>query len=60
MQALALTMNPDIEVQCTDPLWAKRRVEHLMGVPRKELNGKSINQLGLDAKNKKAVIYFGE
>ena len=53
-------MNPDIEVQCMDPLWAKRRVEHIMGVPRKELNGKSINQLGLDAKNKKAVIYFGE
>jgi hypothetical protein len=60
MQALAHRMNPDMPVQCMDPLWAKRRVEHLMGVPRKELNGKSINQLGLDAENKKAVIYLGE
>jgi hypothetical protein len=56
MQALALTMNPDIPVQCMDPLWAKHCVEHLMGIPREELDGKSINQLGLDAENKKAVI----
>ena len=53
-------MNPDIEVQCMDPLWTKHGVEHLIGIPREELNGKSINQLRLDAKNKKAVRYFGE
>ena len=60
MQALAKMMNPDMPVQSTDPLWAKHCVERLMGIPREELNGKSINQLGLDAENKKAVIYFGE